>query len=84
MTNMNDTSDRGSEWGEVQQPKLDGHRVPMRARVFPDTHRRATLAARERGMSLSEYLALLVDEDTGVAHASRTAVFRQEALPDTA
>ena len=51
---------------DVHVPKLDGHRVALRGRVYPDTHRRAVIAARERGLSLSDYLASLIDADTGV------------------
>ena len=49
---------------EVRMPKLDGNRVALRGRVLPDTHERAVLAARERGLSLSDYLARLIDLDT--------------------
>ncbi|WP_245861891.1 hypothetical protein [Georgenia soli] len=45
-------------------PKLDGRRVALRGRVAPDTHTRAVLAARERGLSLSDYLGMLIDRDT--------------------
>lgn len=45
-------------------PKLDGQRVALRGRVYPDTHQRAHEAAVAAGMSLSEYLAMLIDRDT--------------------
>lgn len=45
-------------------PKLDGQRVALRGRVYPDTHQRAHDAAESAGMSLSEYLAMLIDRDT--------------------
>jgi hypothetical protein len=52
---------------DVPVPKLDGNRVALRGRVYPDTHRRAVIAARRRGLSLSDYLASLIDADTGVS-----------------
>lgn len=62
---------------EVHSPKLDGHRVALRGRVYPETHRRAVLAARQHGLSLSDYLASLIDADTNGALRDRT---HQEAL----
>lgn len=64
---------------DVHSPKLDGHRVALRGRVFPDTHRRATLAAREHGLSLSDYLASLIDADTKGTNLSAST--RQQELP---
>ena len=63
---------------EIRQPKLDGHRVALRGRVWPDTHRRAVQAARERGLSLSDYVGLLIDADTGAERTDRPS--QQEAL----
>ncbi len=60
---------------EVRMPKLDGNRVALRGRVMPDTHERAVLAAREKGMSLSDYLASLIDRDTVPGY---TLVHREE------
>jgi len=51
-------------------PKLDGNRVTLRNRVYPDHYRRATLRAAERGLSISEYLMELIDRDTGREPAS--------------
>lgn len=47
-------------------PKLDGNRVAIRGRVAPDTHARAVIAARDQGLSLSDYLGKLINQDTGV------------------
>lgn len=63
---------------EVRMPKLDGQRVALRGRVAPDTHTRAVLAARERGLSLSDYLGMLIDHDTEGREITPT---RQEELP---
>ena len=63
---------------EVRMPKLDGNRVALRGRVMPDTHERAVLAAREKGLSLSDYLASLIDRDTVPGFDVRT---HREELP---
>lgn len=47
-------------------PKLDGHRVALRGRVFPEQHVRATIQAARHGLSLSDYLAALIDRDSGL------------------
>lgn len=47
-------------------PKLDGQRVALRGRVLPEQHARATTQAAQHGMSLSEYLAALIDRDSGL------------------
>lgn len=47
-------------------PKLDGHRVALRGRVFPAQHARATIQAARHGLSLSDYLAALIDRDSGL------------------
>lgn len=47
-------------------PKLDGHRVALRGRVLPQQHARATTQAAGHGLSLSEYLAALIDRDSGL------------------
>lgn len=57
-------------------PKLDGNRVAIRGRVAPETHRRAVEAARNQGISLSDYLGRLIDRDTGVLQTST-----QQELP---
>lgn len=59
-------------------PKLDGNRVALRGRVLPDTHQRATRAAAQNGLSLSDYLAMLIERDTLSGMVSQT---RQETLP---
>lgn len=51
-------------------PKLDGNRVAIRGRVRPETHERAVEAARQQGLSLSDYLGRLIDRDTGVSMTS--------------
>lgn len=45
--------------------KLDGQRVILKGRVFPDYHERAIAQAGVRGVSLSDYLMELIDRDTG-------------------
>jgi hypothetical protein len=50
-------------------PKLDGNRVALRGRVLPDTHARAAQAAAVRGLSLSDYLAMLIEQDTTTAQS---------------
>lgn len=47
-------------------PKLDGHRVALRGRVLPQQHVRATTQAARHGLSLSDYLAALIDRDSGL------------------
>lgn len=59
-------------------PKLDGNRVALRGRVLPDTHARAIRAAAINGLSLSDYLAMLIERDTANGQISKT---RQETLP---
>lgn len=46
--------------------KFDGDRVALRGRVYPDQHARATAQAKHHGLSLSEYLAALIDRDSGL------------------
>lgn len=48
-------------------PKLDGKRVALRGRVLPEQHARASAQAARRGLSLSEYLAALIDRDSGIS-----------------
>lgn len=47
-------------------PKLDGKRVALRGRVLPEQHARASAQAARNGLSLSEYLAVLIDRDSGL------------------
>lgn len=47
-------------------PKLDGHRVALRGRVLPQQHARAKTRAARHGLSLSDYLAALIDRDSGL------------------
>jgi hypothetical protein len=47
-------------------PKLDGHRVALRGRVLPQQHARARTQAARHGLSLSDYLAALIDRDSGL------------------
>jgi hypothetical protein len=47
-------------------PKLDGHRVALRGRVLPQQHARARTRAARHGLSLSDYLAALIDRDSGL------------------
>jgi hypothetical protein len=47
-------------------PKLDGQRVALRGRVLPAQHARASAQAARHGLSLSEYLAALIDRDSGL------------------
>jgi hypothetical protein len=47
-------------------PKLDGHRVALRGRVLPEQHARARTRAARYGLSLSDYLAALIDSDSGL------------------
>jgi hypothetical protein len=47
-------------------PKLDGHRVALRGRVLPEQHARARTQAARHGLSLSDYLAALIDRDSGL------------------
>lgn len=61
---------------EVRMPKLDGNRVALRGRVAPETHEKAVLAARHNGLSLSDYLAMLIERDT--AHGQVSATHREE------
>lgn len=63
---------------EVRMPKLDGNRVALRGRVAPDTHQRAVLAARHNGLSLSDYMAMLIERDTANGQISAT---HREELP---
>lgn len=65
---------------EVRMPKLDGRRVALRGRVLPDTHARAVVAAREHGLSLSDYLGMLIDRDTS---GDQSDPPRQTELPLT-
>lgn len=60
-------------------PKLDGNRVPLRGRVFPEQHKRAHEAALRNGLSLSDYLGALVDRDAGLPNKIDDK--NQEALP---
>lgn len=51
----------------TRTPKLEGHRVTLKARVYPDQHDRAIQNARRRGFeSMSAYIAALVDQDAGL------------------
>lgn len=63
---------------EVRMPKLDGNRVALRGRVIPNIHERAIRAAAVNGLSLSDYLAMLIERDTANGQISKT---RQETLP---
>lgn len=60
-------------------PKLDGNRVALRGRIYPDQHRRAHQAATEHGLSLSDYLGALIDRDHG--RPNKLDNPNQEALP---
>lgn len=60
-------------------PKLDGNRVALRGRVFPDQWKRAHEGADAHGLSLSEYLGALVDRDHGLPNKIDNS--QQEALP---
>lgn len=60
-------------------PKLDGNRVALRGRVFPDQWKRAHLAADTHGLSLSDYLGALIDRDAGLPNKIDNS--QQEALP---
>jgi hypothetical protein len=52
----------------VSTQKLDGKRFRLVARLPPDTKIRADHAAAEKGLSISAYVASLIDADTGVIH----------------
>lgn len=60
-------------------PKLDGNRVALRGRLFPDQHKRAHEAALSHGLSLSDYVGALIDRDAGLPNKIDDAM--QEALP---
>jgi len=60
-----DTRQQG-EGPSYATPKLDGRRVALRGRVFPEQHARATTQAARHGLSLSDYLAALIDRDSGL------------------
>lgn len=60
-------------------PKLDGNRVALRGRLYPDQHKRAHEAATHHGLSLSDYVGALIDRDAGLPNKIDDA--RQEALP---
>ena len=60
-------------------PKLDGHRVALRGRIYPDQHKRAHEAASQHGLSLSDYLGALIDRDNGLPNKLDNK--DQEALP---
>ena len=47
-------------------PKLDGNRVALRGRVQPAQHARATAQAAAHGLTLSDYLAALIDQASGL------------------
>jgi hypothetical protein len=57
---------RQDEGPSFATPKLDGHRVALRGRVLPEQHARATTQAARHGLSLSDYLAALIDRDSGL------------------
>jgi hypothetical protein len=50
---------------DYQQPKLQGHKVALMARVSPDQHRAAIEASRNAGLSMAEYIGALIDRDRG-------------------
>jgi hypothetical protein len=50
---------------EYQQPKLQGHKVALMARVSPDQHRAAIEASQQAGLSMAEYIGALIDRDAG-------------------
>lgn len=60
-------------------PKLDGNRVALRGRVFPQQWRQAHSAASAHGLSLSDYLGALIDRDAGLPNKIDNT--QQEALP---
>ena len=64
---------------QYSTPKLDGHRVALRGRIYPEQHKRAHDAAFENGLSLSDYLGALIDRDRGLPN--KLDQKRQEALP---
>lgn len=68
-----------SAYSPYATPKLDGNRVALRGRIYPDQHKRAHEAAQEHGLSLSDYLGALIDRDNGLPNKLDDA--NQEALP---
>lgn len=60
-------------------PKLDGHRVALRGRLYPDQHKRAHEAANAHGLSLSDYVGALIDRDNGLPNKLDNT--NQESLP---
>lgn len=50
---------------EYQQPKLQGHKVALMARVSPAQHRTAIEASHRAGLSMAEYIGALIDRDAG-------------------
>lgn len=60
-------------------PKLDGNRVALRGRIYPDQHKRAHEAADSHGLSLSDYLGALIDRDCGLPNKIDNR--HQESLP---
>lgn len=55
---------RQDEGPSYATPKLDGQRVALRGRVLPRQHARAKSQAARHGLSLSDYLAALIDRDS--------------------
>ena len=51
---------------EYQQPKLQGHKVALMARVSPAQHRRVAERAAALGLSQADYVGALVDRDYGL------------------
>jgi hypothetical protein len=68
-----------SAYSPYATPKLDGNRVALRGRIYPDQHKRAHEAAQQHGLSLSDYLGALIDRDSGLPNKLDDA--NQEALP---
>lgn len=68
-----------SAYSQYATPKLDGNRVALRGRIYPDQHKRAHEAAHQHGLSLSDYLGALIDRANGLPNKLDNA--DQEALP---
>lgn len=54
-------------------PKLDGNRVALRGRVFPEVHQLARQAADAAGLSLSDYLTILINQDAASDTTARSS-----------
>ncbi len=65
-------------------PKLDGNRVALRGRIFPDQHKRAHEDAASHGLSLSDYLGALIDRERGLPNKLDNTPEQQEFAYRTA